>query len=283
MNTRQLKKTIEAFTAHKLALLGLAIIFIMLIIVIALPPILNLDPYTSDPLAFSKKPSEAHILGTDSIGRDIFSRLIYGGRISMFVGVLSVLIAMSIGVPLGLIAGYYGKWPELIIMRGADVFMSFPAMVLILVLVSIIGPSIWSVAIVIGIMGWTQFARLIYANVLSIREKEYVESAKAIGESDYTILTKYILPNAFSPILVAATFMTANAIIMESALSFLGMGVQPPMSSWGNMLFDAQSISVLSTKPWQWLPPGISIIMVVVSINFIGDGIRDAIDPKLNT
>lgn len=281
MKNPLIKDTLEQFLAHKLAVVGLVILIVMILGVVLLPPILNLDPYSSDAAAFGAKPSDAHLLGTDAIGRDLFARFVYGGRTSLLVGLFSVVIAMLIGVPLGLVAGYYRGVPEMLIMRLADVFMSFPAMVLILVLVSIIGPSIWSVAIVIGIMGWTRFARLIYANVLSIREKEYIESAKAVGVSDFWIMLRYILANAFSPLLIAATFMTANAIIMESSLSFLGMGVQPPKSSWGNMLFDAQSISVLSMKPWQWIPPGISVVIVVVSINFIGDGIRDALDPKM--
>ncbi len=275
------KDAIEQFLSHKFAVIGCTLLLAMCIAVLVLPVALNLDPYASDPLAFSKGPSPAHIFGTDAIGRDLFARYVYGGRTSIFVGLLSVIIAMLIGIPLGLIAGYYRGVADIVIMRSADIFMSFPAMVLILVLVAIIGPSIWSVAIVIGVMGWTRFARLTYANVLSIREKEYIESAKAIGVSDLRIIVRYILVNSFSPLLVAATFMTANAIILESSLSFLGMGVQPPQSSWGNMLYDAQSISVLSMKLWQWLPPGLSIVLVVVSINFVGDGIRDALDPKM--
>ena len=211
----------------------------------------------------------------------MFARFLYGGRVSLTVGLFSSLIGMLIGVPLGLLSGFYRGWIETLIMRAADIFMSFPAIIFILVLVSVIGPSIWSVTLVIGFLGWTQFARLIYANVLSIREKEYVESARAIGTSDFAIILRYILPNSFAPILVAATFMTASAIIMESSLSFLGMGVQPPAASWGNMLYDARSITVLSTRSWQWLPPGLALVVTVLSINFVGDGIRDALDPKL--
>ncbi len=281
MNNQLAKDAIEKFLSHKFAVIGCALLTAMLLCVLFVPSIMQLDPYTSDPLAFGKGPSPAHIFGTDAIGRDLFARYLYGGRTSLFVGLLSVFIAMLIGVPLGLIAGYFRGAFDIVIMRLADIFMSFPAMVLILVLVAVIGPSIWSVAIVIGVMGWTRFARLTYANVLSIREKEYVESARAVGVSNFRIIVRYILANSFSPLLVAATFMTANAIILESSLSFLGMGVQPPQSSWGNMLYDAQSISVLSMKLWQWLPPGVSIVLVVVSINFVGDGIRDALDPKM--
>ena len=166
-------------------------------------------------------------------------------------------------------------------MRLGDIFLSFPSIILILVLVSVIGPSIWSVTIVLGVLQWTVFARLIYANVLSIKEKEYIEAAKSIGTSNFSIILKYILPNAFPPILITVTFNVARAILSESALSFLGMGVQPPKASWGNMLYDAQSITVLSRYYWVWLPPGLCIVLTVLSINFFGDGIRDALDPRL--
>ena len=200
---------------------------------------------------------------------------------SLMVGLLSTLISLCLGVPLGLIAGFYRKLPEIIIMRIADIFMSFPAMILVLVLVAVVGPSVWSVTLVIGVMGWPQFARLIYGNVLSVREKEYVESARAIGTKNLDIIVKYVLPNSFTPVLIAITFRTAQAIIMESSLSFLGMGVQPPQASWGNMMYDAQSITVLSSRPWMWVPPGLCLILTVLSINFFGDGVRDALDPKM--
>ena len=271
------RDVLRKFTAHKLAMIGVAVILLEVILVIVLPMIMKLDPYTSDILAFSAKPGAGHILGTDDTGRDIFARLVYGGRISLLVGLLSAIISLCIGVPLGLIAGYYkGIW-ETIVMRTADIFMSFPSMILILVLVSVIGPSVWTVTLVIGILGWTDFAN---GNVLSVREKEYVESAKAVGTKDIPLLIKYVIPNAFAPILINFTFRTAQAIIQESALSFLGMGVQPPEASWGNILYAAQSITVLSSRPWLWVPPGILLVLTVSGINFIGDGIRDALDAK---
>ncbi|HIR58083.1 MAG TPA: ABC transporter permease [Candidatus Gallacutalibacter pullicola] len=275
------REVFDKLKAHKLAMLGVGVWILEILIVVFLPMIMNLDPYVSDYAAFDAAPSAAHPLGTDSIGRDLFARLIYGGRTSLLVGILSTLISLVIGVPLGLIAGYYRGAVEAVIMRVADVFMSFPSIVLILVLVSVLGPSVWSVTIVIGVLGWTSFARLIYANVLSVMEKEYVESARAVGTSDFWTIVKYILPNALPPILITVTFQTASAIITESSLSFLGMGVQPPEASWGNMLHDAQSITVLSRSPWVWLPPGLAIVITVLSINFFGDGVRDALDPKM--
>ena len=280
-NESYLSEVLSKLTEHKMAMVGLFVIRLEIILVVVLPFIMHLNPYDSDYTAFSAAPSGLHILGTDAIGRDIFARLVYGGRTSLLVGLLSTIISCAIGVPLGLIAGYFRGKAEIAIMRVADIFMSFPSIVLILVLVAVIGPSIWSVTIVIGVLGWTQFARLIYANVLSVSEKEYVESARAIGTSNYKIITKYILPNSFAPILIAITFQMASAILMESSLSFLGMGVQPPGASWGNMLYDAQSITVLSKRLWIWMPPGIALLITVLSINFLGDGIRDALDPKI--
>ena len=280
-NESYLSEVLSKLTEHKMAMVGLFVITLEIILVVVLPFIMHLNPYDSDYTAFSAAPSGIHILGTDAIGRDIFARLVYGGRTSLLVGLLSTIISCAIGVPLGLIAGYFRGKAEIAIMRVADIFMSFPSIVLILVLVAVIGPSIWSVTIVIGVLGWTQFARLIYANVLSVSEKEYVESARAIGTSNYKIITKYILPNSFAPILIAITFQMASAILMESSLSFLGMGVQPPGASWGNMLYDAQSITVLSKRLWIWMPPGIALLITVLSINFLGDGIRDALDPNI--
>lgn len=275
------KDVVKRFISHKLAMVGLIVIIIELICVILLPIIFNMDPYTSDPTAFNAAPSKAHFFGCDDLGRDVFARLMYGGRVSLQVGLLSAIISMIVGIPLGLIAGYYGGIWETIIMRLADIFMSFPSMILILVLVAIFGPSVWTVTLVIGVLGWTDFAKLMYGNVLTVRNKEYVESAKAIGTKDFKILVSYIIPNAFTPVLINFTFRMAQAIIQESALSFLGMGVQPPMASWGNILYAAQSIVVLSHRPWLWIPPGILLVLTVCSINFIGDGLRDALDSKM--
>ena len=248
-NVSYLSEVLDKLKEHKMAMAGLVVLIVEILMVVFLPMILKLDPYTSDYTAFSAAPGGAHILGTDAIGRDVFARLMYGGRTSLLVGFVSTLISCAIGVPLGLVAGYARGKAEAVIMRIADIFMSFPSIVLILVLVAVLGPSVWSVTCVIGVLGWTQFARLIYANVLSVSEKEYVESARAIGTSNFKI--------------------------------FLGMGVQPPGASWGNMLYDAQSITVLSQKLWIWLPPGLALLITVLSINFLGDGIRDALDPKI--
>lgn len=275
------RDVLERFTRHKLAMAGLLIILAELVLVIFLPMIMKLNPYSMDAVGgFGAAPSAAHILGTDDVGRDLFARLLYGGRTSLFVGILSALISLGIGVPLGLLAGYYRGAPGIVIMRLADVFMSVPSMILVLVLVAVIGPSIQSVTIVIGIMGWPQFARQLYGNVLSVREKDYVEAAVAIGEKNGRIMRKYILPNAFAPVIITFTFSIASAILQESGLSFLGMGVQTPQASWGNIMYAAQSITILSKKPWMWIPPGVALLLTVLSFNFFGDGLRDALDPK---
>ena len=273
-NSQAMKK----FIHNKKAMLGLAIVTILVLAVVFIPLFADLDPYTTD--RFNKPPSDAHILGTDDVGRDLFARLLYGGRISLFVGITSTIISVLIGIPLGLIAGYFRGTAESIIMRTADAFMSFPSMVLILVLVAVFGPSILTVTVVIGVLGWTAIAKLIYGNVLSIREREYIQAARAVGVSTKKILFSEVLPNAIPPVWANISFRVAGAILTESSLSFLGMGVQTPQASWGNIIFAAQNLLVLTARPWVWLPPGICIILVVIGFNFIGEGVRDALDPK---
>ena len=276
-NSQAMKK----FIHNKKAMLGLAIVTILVLAVVFIPLFADLDPYTTDRAAgFNKPPSDAHILGTDDVGRDLFARLLYGGHISLFVGITSTIISVLIGIPLGLIAGYFRGTAESIIMRTADAFMSFPSMVLILVLVAVFGPSILTVTVVIGVLGWTAIAKLIYGNVLSIREREYIQAARAVGVSTKKILFSEVLPNAIPPVWANISFRVAGAILTESSLSFLGMGVQTPQASWGNIIFAAQNLLVLTARPWVWLPPGICIILVVIGFNFIGEGVRDALDPK---
>ena len=276
-NSQAMKK----FIHNKKAMLGLAIVTILVLAVVFIPLFADLDPYTTDRAAgFNKPPSDAHILGTDDVGRDLFARLLYGGRNSLFVGITSTIISVLIGIPLGLIAGYFRGTAESIIMRTADGFMSFPSMLLILVLVAVFGPSILTGTVVIGVLGWTAIAKLIYGNVLSIREREYIQAARAVGVSTKKILFSEVLPNAIPPVWANISFRVAGAILTESSLSFLGMGVQTPQASWGNIIFAAQNLLVLTARPWVWLPPGICIILVVIGFNFIGEGVRDALDPK---
>lgn len=287
-NTRQLEKNkkstfygdvIHKFLSYKLAIICLIFLLIIILTVIFVPMFVPLEPYVSKSMP-NMAPDAEHILGTDDVGRDLFSRVVYGGRTSLAIGFFSSLVSSLIGVPLGLLAGYCKGVVEMFIMRLVDIFQSVPAMVLILVFVSIIGPSMTSVILIIGLSGWTSYTRILYGNILSIREKEYVEAANAIGAKRGRVILKYIFPNTFSPVLVTFSFGFASAILQESALSFLGMGVQAPTSSWGNILQAAQSVSTIATRWWIWVPSGTLLFLTVFSINMIGDGLRDALDPK---
>lgn len=274
-----LKVVATRFFQHKLAVIGLVIITLFVLMAIFAPVIAPQDPLEVG-YEFEAKPSSEHLLGTDQVGRDVLSRLIYASRISLAVGLGAVSIYVVIGTILGAIAGYMGKWADMLIMRITDVFMSFPFLMVILVLVSVMGPSLFNIILVLGILGWPPIARLVRGSVLSLKEMDYVKAGVALGYTAPKILLHHILPNALAPILVNATFGIASAIIMEASLSFLGMGVQPPTASWGNMLTEAQSLTVLAEQPWLWIPPGLMIILAVISINFMGDGLRDAVDPK---
>ncbi len=227
-------QTLRKFLRNKKAVFGVIVVALLVLAVLLIPLFMDLDPYTTDRTAgFNARPSSSHILGTDDVGRDLFARLLYGGRVSLFVGITSTIISVLIGIPLGLIAGYFRGKAESVIMRVADAFMSFPSMVLILVLVAVFGPSILTVTVVIGILGWTAIAKLIYGNVLSIREQEYIQAARAIGMKTGPILLTEVLPNAIPPVWANISFRVAGAILTESSLSFLGMGVQTPQASWG--------------------------------------------------
>lgn len=259
MEKRVKSQALEKFVHNKRAVFGVIVVLVIALCCLLLPLVMDLDPYTTDELAgFNSAPSAEHILGTDDVGRDLFARLLYGGRISLFVGIASTII-----------------------MRAADIFMSFPSMILILVLVAVFGPSIMNVTIVIGVLGWTSMAKLIYGNTLSMREKEYIEAARAMGMKNSKIIFSEILPNAIAPVWVSIAFRVSSGILTESSLSFLGLGVQTPQASWGNIIFAAQNLLVLTARPWVWIPPGICIILVVIGFNFIGEGVRDALDPKM--
>lgn len=271
----------KRFLKHKPAVLGTIILTLMILAAIFAPQIANFDPNMSTP-DFEVAPNSTYWLGTDSVGRDVFSRLIYGSRVSLFVGVSSVAIYTIIGTSLGLVAGFFGKRIDSFIMRMAEILQSFPSFMVILVLVSIIGPGIWTITLVLGLLNWVPLSRIVRGDVLSIKNSEYVQAAISVGYSTPHILFREILPNVLSNIFVNATFGIASAILTESSLSFLGMGIQPPTPSWGNMLSQAQSLTVLSSQPWLWIPAGFMIVLAVLSINFIGDGLRDAFDGTNN-
>ncbi|QUH20989.1 oligopeptide ABC transporter permease [Alkaliphilus sp. B6464] len=266
---------------NKLAMLGLIVITIMAIAAIFAP---FLTPYGRDAVNLvnsNAKPGSEHLLGTDSLGRDIFTRLLYGGRISLTVGFVSTGIRIVLGVLLGGIAGYYGKSVDNVIMRVADVFACLPFLPIAITIVAMLKPSIYNIMLVIGVLGWPGIARIVRAEILSLREREFMEAATALGISDFRKIVAHLLPNTMASVIVSATIGIAGAILTESSLSFLGLGVAPPIPSWGNMLTDAKSQYVLKYRWWQWIPPGLAIFVTVMSLNLLGDGLRDALDPRL--
>jgi peptide/nickel transport system permease protein len=271
----------QRFRRHRVAVVGVLILLVLTAGAAAAPVVAANDPYKVDISAYRGGPAANHPLGTDSSGRDVFSRLLYAGRVSLSVGLVAVAIYTLIGVILGAFSGFYGGWLDSCIMRLADIVLSFPALILIITVVSVLGPSIYNIMIVIGLLGWPPIARIVRALFLSLREREFVLASRIVGVSNGRIIFRHMLPNALAPVIVAATFGMANAILLEAGLSFLGLGVQPPTPSWGNMLKDAQSLTVLESLPWLWIPPGTMIALAVLSINFIGDGLRDALDPYL--
>jgi len=273
-------RTWRRFRRHKLALVGATFLLALIFIAIFAPIISPYDPYAIDLSAYRTPPSYAHWLGTDTAGRDVLTRLIYASRVSLLVGLGAVSIYVTIGTILGAISGYYGGWIDHIIMRIADAVLCFPLFVIILVAVTIVGPSLSNIILALGVLWWPGISRIVRGEFLSLREREFVEAAKATGEHNRAIIFRYILPNVVGPIVVAATFGMAQAILAEAGLSFLGLGVQPPTPSWGNMLTDAQSLTILSSMPWLWIPPGAMILITVLSINFVGDGLRDALDVR---
>lgn len=278
-NKDHLTVIIKRFKKHKLAVISVYVLFVLILIAIFAPLI---SPYNPNEIIgeFSSAPSLKHLLGTDRIGRDVLSRVIYGARISFLVGFSSIVIGLAIGIVLGLISGYYGGWVDMIIMRLTDIVMSFPYIMLILVFASILGPGLLNMILILGFLNWPAVARLVRGNVLAIKELGYIQASVVQGYSNTRILFTEVLPNTIAPILIYATSGVAWSILDEAALSFLGFGVQPPTASWGNMLEGAQSITILTSRYWIWLPPGIMIIITVLSINFIGDALRDALDPK---
>lgn len=267
------------FCKHRLAVVCLVILLTLILLAVLAPWIAPYGP-TKISGGFSKPPDAEHWLGTDQIGRDMLSRLLYAMRVSLLVGFLATLISTVIGVVLGLVSGYFGGWIDRVIMSFTDMVMSFPYILLVLVAAAIFEPGMWTMIVILGLVDWPGVARLVRGNVLSLRETNFCKSDITSGMPGRYILFSEILPNTLAPVLVYATSVFAISILDEAALSFLGMGVQPPTASLGNILNGAQSITVLTGKPWLWLPAGILIILLVMCINFVGDALRDALDPR---
>ncbi len=279
VNESYLQTVARRFKKHHLATISLVILIILGGAALFAPII---APYDPDAIvgSFSGAPNAQFWLGTDQIGRDVFSRLLFAMRISLLVGIMATVISTVIGVVLGLIAGYFGGVADMIIMRFTDMVMSFPYILLVLVAASIFKPGLWNIILILGFVDWPGIARLVRGNVLNLRETNFIKGNIVAGMPLRHILFSEILPNTVAPILVYATSVLALSMLDEAALSFLGMGVQPPTASLGNMLNGAQSLTVLTRQPWLWIPAGSLIIILVMAINFIGDALRDALDPN---
>jgi len=247
---------------------------------IAAPLITHQDPLHIDLAQMLQRPSPAHWLGTDFQGRDIWARLVYGSRVSLTVGLISQGIALTLGVTLGLIAGFYGGWVEELVMRLADVTLAFPTLLLLIAMVAAFQPSMAVVFATIGVVGWAGIARLVRGQVLVVRQLEYIQAIRALGARDWRIMLRHVLPNVIAPVVIAATLGVAGAIMAEAALSFLGLGVPPPAPSWGSMIADGRDLSQLRNAPWTSVFPGLAIGAAVLGFNLLGDALRDALDPK---
>jgi peptide/nickel transport system permease protein len=267
------------FRRHKAGMIALVIVIVEILVAISAPILipreLAIDP---SPLTILQRPSASHWLGTDEVGRDIFARLIYASRISLVIGFLSAAMAIVVGTTVGSLAGFFGGWPDNLLMRLTDTMLSIPTLFFLIVLSVTLGPSVRTMVIVIGLLSWMELARIIRANVLSLKRREFVEAAQTIGARPPAVIARHILPNTLAPIVVAATLGVGNALLTEASVSYLGLGVQPPEPSWGNMLYNAQSY--FFNAPWVTLYPGLMILLTVLCINFIGDGLRDALDPR---
>ncbi len=272
---------LRRFLEDKKAAISLGFLIVEILLLLILPLLVGQDPNLTDKTAgFWAPPSDAHLLGTDDVGRDILARLLYGGQISLLVGYLSAVLGILLGVPLGLLAGYKGgKW-EYWIMRACDTFQAFPSMILVLCLVSLLGPSVWNIILVQGVLGWSSVARLVYGSTLSVKEKEYVEASRALGATDRAILFRTILPNVIAPVWAAFPMKVGRAILSESSLSFLGVGLRTPQASWGNLMQNALELITLTTRPWAWIPPGLCIVVTVLALLLVGEGLRKALNPR---
>ena len=271
--TRHLKRDGRAW-------FGVAVILLMVVAAIAAPLLARQDPSAIDLTNQLQGPSGHHWMGTDIQGRDVFARLLYGARISLAVGLLSQGIALALGLVLGLVAGYYGKWVDELVMRLADVTLAFPTMLLLIALVSALQPSLPVVFLTIGLVGWAGMARLVRGQVLVVRELEYVQAMRALGARNHRIIALHVLPAVIAPVVIACTLGVAGAIMAEASLSFLGLGVQPPTPSWGAMIADGRDLSQLRNSPWTSLFPGLAIGVTVLGFNLLGDALRDALDPR---
>ena len=271
----------RAFWSDRRAAVAAVFLLVEIALVLFLPLFLGQDPNLTDRSAgFWAAPSAQHWLGTDDVGRDLFARLIYGGRTSLLVGFASAALGVILGVPLGLLAGYKGGAWEYWIMRACDTFQSFPSIILVLAMVSLLGPSVWNIIWVIGGLGWASVARLVYSGTLSTKQTGYVEASRALGATDRAILFRTLLPNVIAPVWAALPLKVVRAILSESSLSFLGVGLRTPQASWGNLTQNAMELVTLTNRPWAWVPPGLCIVGTALALLLVGEGLRKALNPR---
>jgi ABC-type dipeptide/oligopeptide/nickel transport system permease subunit len=274
------RKQRERFLRDNRARLGIGIVIVMAVAAALAPLIARQSPITIDLLHILDRPSGHHWLGTDIQGRDVWSRLVFGARVSLTVGLISQGIALTLGVTMGLLAGFYGRWVDEVVMRLADVTLAFPTLLLLIAMVAALQPSEGVVFATIGIVGWAGMARIVRGQVLVVRQLEYIQAIRALGAGDLRIMAQHVLPNVIAPVVIAATLGVAGAIMAEAALSFLGLGVPPPAPSWGSMIADGRDLEQLRRAPWTSVFPGIAIGAAVLGFNLLGDALRDALDPR---
>jgi ABC-type dipeptide/oligopeptide/nickel transport system permease subunit len=266
--------------ADKRVWFGGGVIVLLVFLAVAAPLVARHDPVGVDLINSLQAPSARHWFGTDMQGRDVWARLVYGARVSLSVGIISQGIALTLGIMLGLVSGYYGRWVDELVMRLADVTLAFPTLLLLIALVAALQPSLTVVFLTIGVVGWAGMARLVRGQVLVVRELEFVQAERALGAGDVRIIVRHVLPSVVAPVVIAATLGVAGAIMAESSLSFLGLGVQPPTPSWGSMIADGRDLYQLRHAPWTSVFPGLAIGAAVLGFNLLGDALRDALDPR---
>jgi len=272
---------LRRFLRHRLAMIGVVIMAVLILLAVFAPLVAPYKPEQIDLLSRNQPPTVKHWLGTDQTGRDIFSRTVYAGQVSLLVGIAAVAISLLIGTTLGAIAGYFGGTTDALIMRFVDIVMTFPSIIVLLALAAIVGPGLDKTIFIIGLLNWPLVCRLVRAKFLALREQDFVSAAIALGSRPGRIILRHLLPNTVDVLVVYATLGVASAILLEAGLSFLGLGVQPPTATWGNLINVARNVSILEQYPWQWMPAGAAIVLAVLAINFIGDGLRDALDPRM--
>ena len=267
------------YLRNRFGVLGAIMIGALLVITLAAPLVTRYEPYATDAYNLFKPPSSEHWLGTDAIGRDMWSRVVYGGRISLLVGALGVMLQTVIGTIMGAISGYFGGWVDNVIQRLVEVMQVFPDFMMLLIMVSLLGPSLVNLFIAIALLNWHGVCRLIRGQILTVRELDYILAARSIGLDNRRIIFRHMLPNLTGIILVSMVTSIGGFILLEASLSFVGLGVQPPTPSWGNLIFQANNLVTLQIRPWLWIPPGLAMVLCVLCFNFIGDALRDVFDP----